>query len=196
MRCVDERTVLIAARGARPIVRVESGRPDRSIRTNNLERMGTGTLVRGIDPKATPSEVLKRVSRASRSTWRDVYAGQMLGPAAAMIPFIAHDDGARAMMGAKNMKQAVPLDEPEAPWIATGFERIAAEALGLVIRATRAGSVTAVGSNGISVTTTARTGRRVRPSGAAGQPEAGVGQVQVSRSSGSVGRAWPDSRRR
>lgn len=45
-----------------------------------------------------------------------------LGVSAALIPFIAHNDPNRALMGAKNMKQALPLLKPDIPLIQTGWE--------------------------------------------------------------------------
>ncbi len=47
---------------------------------------------------------------------------QPYGPATLLIPFLEHTDGTRAMMGAKNMKQALVLEKSEAPVIQTGFE--------------------------------------------------------------------------
>lgn len=50
---------------------------------------------------------------------------QPYGPAALLVPFIEHCDGTRAMMGAKNMKQALIPERAEAPLIQTGFENLA-----------------------------------------------------------------------
>ena len=52
-----------------------------------------------------------------------VHPSQALGVAASLIPFIAHDDVNRALMGANMQKQAVPLVTPEAPLVQTGMER-------------------------------------------------------------------------
>ncbi|MBF0529682.1 MAG: hypothetical protein HQK55_10515, partial [Deltaproteobacteria bacterium] len=71
----------------------------------------------------------------------DAYHGQFLGLAANLIPFIQHDDNNRAMMGAKNMKQAVPLIKPERPMIRTGLEGLAARASGRALYAPWAGRV-------------------------------------------------------
>jgi DNA-directed RNA polymerase beta' subunit len=48
--------------------------------------------------------------------------GDSLSHAACLIPFIEHDDVSRALMGANMMKQALPLENPEVPWIQTGWE--------------------------------------------------------------------------
>ena len=46
-----------------------------------------------------------------------------LGYAASLVPFYQHNDAVRVMMGAKNLRQAVPLSGAEAPRITTGFEK-------------------------------------------------------------------------
>jgi len=50
-----------------------------------------------------------------------------LGYSASLIPFIQHNDGCRALMGANMMKQAVLLRNPEPPLVKTGFEAVIAE---------------------------------------------------------------------
>jgi len=55
--------------------------------------------------------------------------GHGLGFAAATIPFFHHNDGARSMLGAKNAVQALPINAPEPPLIATGHEVDIAQAL-------------------------------------------------------------------
>lgn len=49
-------------------------------------------------------------------------SNNFLGLSASLVPFIQHNDPTRAMMGAKNMKQALPLASAEPPLIQTGFE--------------------------------------------------------------------------
>ena len=44
-----------------------------------------------------------------------------------MIPFLNHDDAARALMGSNMQKQATPCILPEAPLVATGIEEKAAQ---------------------------------------------------------------------
>jgi len=46
-----------------------------------------------------------------------------LGYAASLVPFYQHNDGIRSMMGAKNLKQAVPIKGHSAPAVATGHEQ-------------------------------------------------------------------------
>ena len=52
----------------------------------------------------------------------DVSPKQIVSVAAALIPFLEHDDANRALMGSNMQRQAVPLLEPEAPIVGTGME--------------------------------------------------------------------------
>ncbi len=56
----------------------------------------------------------------------DVSPRQIVSVATALIPFLEHDDANRALMGANMQRQAVPLVQPEAPYIGTGIEKRAA----------------------------------------------------------------------
>lgn len=98
--------------------------------------------------------------RQGEVKWTDAHPGQFLGAGASLIPFIAHDDGARAMMGAKNLKQAIPLLKPELPWVRTGFEGLVADATGFVVRATRAGRV--LEASPAAITVEDSSGARIR----------------------------------
>ena len=53
----------------------------------------------------------------------DVSPQQIASIAAAMIPFLEHDDANRALMGANMMRQAVPLLRSESPIVGTGIEK-------------------------------------------------------------------------
>lgn len=52
----------------------------------------------------------------------DVSPRQLVGTSASLIPFLAHDEGNRALMGSNMQCQAVPLVAPEAPVVGTGME--------------------------------------------------------------------------
>ena len=52
----------------------------------------------------------------------DVAPSQIASIAAALIPFLEHDDANRALMGSNMMRQAVPLLRSEAPIVGTGLE--------------------------------------------------------------------------
>ncbi len=81
----------------------------------------------------------------------DVATNQAFSVATSMIPFLNHDDAARALMGSNMQKQATPCIIPEAPLVATGIEEKAAHDSGRLIIAEEAGTVTAVDSRHIVV---------------------------------------------
>ena len=95
------------------------------IRTKVKTRLGADF------PVVAPSEV----------NLMDVAPCQIASVAAALIPFLEHDDAHRALMGSNMMRQAVPLVTSEAPIVGTGIEeqlvtdsrtQIVAEGNGLV----------------------------------------------------------------
>jgi DNA-directed RNA polymerase subunit beta len=55
--------------------------------------------------------------------YMDVAPAQIVSAAAALIPFLEHDDANRALMGSNMQRQSVPLLKPEAPIVGTGMER-------------------------------------------------------------------------
>jgi DNA-directed RNA polymerase subunit beta len=81
----------------------------------------------------------------------DVATNQAFSIATSMIPFLNHDDAARALMGSNMQKQATPCIIPEAPLVATGIEEKAAHDTGRLILAKEAGEVTAVDAKHIVV---------------------------------------------
>lgn len=83
----------------------------------------------------------------------DKYIDQFLGWCASLVPFIHHDAGERAIMGAKNMKQALPLKDPEPPLIKTGAEKIIAKLSGRAIYAEMNGEVEEISENKILIKT-------------------------------------------
>ncbi|MEI7590982.1 MAG: DNA-directed RNA polymerase subunit beta, partial [Deltaproteobacteria bacterium] len=76
----------------------------------------------------------------------DVSPNQLISVAAAIIPFLEHDDANRALMGSNMQRQAVPLMIPEAPLVGTGMEAIVAKDSGVVVVAKRGGVVDTVTS--------------------------------------------------
>ncbi len=83
----------------------------------------------------------------------DVSPRQQFAVATALIPFLEHDDPNRALMGSNMQRQAVPLIEPEAPYIGTGLERKVAIDSGMVITAPEAGTITTVDASRIVLET-------------------------------------------
>jgi DNA-directed RNA polymerase subunit beta len=74
----------------------------------------------------------------------DVSPNQLVSAAAALIPFLEHDDANRALMGCNMQRQAVPLIKAEAPLVGTGLEGKVAYDSGVLGIARRAGRVDAV----------------------------------------------------
>jgi len=68
----------------------------------------------------------------------------MLSYSTGTVPFIQHTDGARAMMGGKNLKQAVPVINGEPPLIKTGIEKATATKSSRLIRALSDATVTEI----------------------------------------------------
>ncbi len=81
--------------------------------------------------------------------YMDVAPAQIVSAAAALIPFLEHDDANRALMGSNMQRQAVPLLRPEAPLVGTGMEKKIATDSKAVIIAEENGSVEFVDANKI-----------------------------------------------
>jgi DNA-directed RNA polymerase subunit beta len=86
-----------------------------------------------------------------RIDYMDVSPEQLVSIAAALIPFLEHDDANRALMGSNMQRQAVPLLNPRTPVVGTGLEEKVARDSGAVVIAKRAGVVTRVTADEIIV---------------------------------------------
>src|SRR5437879_5597287 len=89
----------------------------------------------------------------ARIDFMDVAPEQLVSIAAALIPFLEHDDANRALMGSNMQRQSVPLLFPQAPLIGTGLEEKVARDSGAVVIARRAGVVTRVTADEIIIDT-------------------------------------------
>ncbi|BAH37897.1 DNA-directed RNA polymerase beta subunit [Gemmatimonas aurantiaca T-27] len=83
--------------------------------------------------------------------YMDVAPEQLVSIAAALIPFLEHDDANRALMGSNMQRQAVPLLNPATPFVGTGLEATVAVDSGAVIIARRPGVVTNVTADEIII---------------------------------------------
>src|SRR5436190_1201255 len=86
-----------------------------------------------------------------RIDFMDVAPEQLVSIAAALIPFLEHDDANRALMGSNMQRQSVPLLFPQAPLVGTGLEETVARDSGAVVIARRAGVVTRVTADEIII---------------------------------------------
>jgi DNA-directed RNA polymerase subunit beta len=87
----------------------------------------------------------------SRIDFMDVSPRQTVSVAAALIPFLEHDDVNRALMGANMQRQAVPLLRPQAPVVGTGVERQVAIDSGQVVLAEADGEVVSATARAIVI---------------------------------------------
>jgi DNA-directed RNA polymerase subunit beta len=81
----------------------------------------------------------------------DIAPNQMVSVAAALVPFLEHDDANRALMGANMQRQAVPLLRSHAPLVGTGVEGRLARDSGVCVSAKRDGVVESVDATRIVV---------------------------------------------
>ena len=105
---------------------------------------------RGEFPVVPPEEV----------TYMDVSPNQIVSPAAALIPFLEHDDANRALMGSNMQRQGVPLLIPEAPMVGTGMEGKVAQDSRSVFTSYVDGIVERVDANSIVVRKTAKSSKK------------------------------------
>ena len=98
---------------------------------------------RGDFPQVTPKQV----------DYMDVSPKQLVSVAAALIPFLEHDDANRALMGSNMQRQAVPLLKTDSPLVGTGLEHVTARNSGTVVRADRSGIIEYADSEVIRVKT-------------------------------------------
>ncbi len=84
-------------------------------------------------------------------SYMDVSPRQIVSVAAALIPFLEHDDANRALMGSNMQRQAVPTLRAEAPLVGTGIERAVAVDSGVTVVARRGGRVDSVDASRIVV---------------------------------------------
>ncbi len=86
-----------------------------------------------------------------RVEYMDINPKQLVSVAAALIPFLEHDDANRALMGSNMQRQAVPLLRSDSPIVGTGLEGTVARDSGAVVSARRAGVVDSVDAERIIV---------------------------------------------
>jgi DNA-directed RNA polymerase subunit beta len=88
---------------------------------------------------------------AQEVVYMDVSPNQLVSIAAALIPFLEHDDANRALMGSNMQRQAVPLMQARSPLIGTGIEEIVARHSGIAVLARIDGIVESVDASRIVI---------------------------------------------
>ena len=83
--------------------------------------------------------------------YMDVSPKQVVSVAAALIPFLEHDDANRALMGSNMQRQAVPTIRSEKPLVGTGMERHVARDSGVCVIAERGGTVDSVDASRVVI---------------------------------------------
>ncbi|MBQ1347758.1 MAG: DNA-directed RNA polymerase subunit beta, partial [Aeriscardovia sp.] len=83
--------------------------------------------------------------------YMDVSPREMVSIGSSLIPFLEHDEGHRALMGANMQRQAVPLIKPDAPLVGTGSEWRTAYDSGDCVIAKEGGTVSYVSADTIKV---------------------------------------------
>jgi len=91
------------------------------------------------------------LSTPDRVDYIDVSPKQIVSVAAALIPFLEHDDANRALMGSNMQRQAVPTLRAEKPLVGTGIERTVAIDSGVTVISLRGGIVDTVDAGRIVV---------------------------------------------
>ena len=81
----------------------------------------------------------------------DLNPKMIVGVGASLIPFLAHDDANRALMGSNMQRQGVPLLRSEAPIVGTGIEKYVARDAWQIVKAKRGGEIIKVDAKNIYI---------------------------------------------
>ncbi|MDH4211166.1 MAG: DNA-directed RNA polymerase subunit beta [candidate division WOR-3 bacterium] len=90
----------------------------------------------------------------------DVSPEQVFSPTTSLIPFLEHDDADRALMGSNMQRQAVPLIDPDIPYVGTGMEDRIAKNSGILLLAEEDGRVDYADASKIVIETNRKTKKR------------------------------------
>jgi DNA-directed RNA polymerase subunit beta len=126
---------------------IEEG--DYVIAQANAGQDAKGKLTDSLVPVRHRSEFT--LTTPDRVQLMDVSPKQIVSVAAALIPFLEHDDANRALMGSNMQRQAVPTLKTEKPLVGTGMERIVAKDSGVTDVAKRGGIVDYVDASRIVI---------------------------------------------
>ena len=135
-----------------PYRKVENGTVTDKIEYLSADQEDRYLIAQGTEPINDKNQfVNKTVVARNRSDYphvkpeevkyMDVSPRQIISVAAALIPFLEHDDANRALMGSNMQRQAVPLLRTMSPYVGTGMEKKAAADSGAVVKCKEAGEV-------------------------------------------------------
>lgn len=126
---------------------IEEG--DYVIAQANATQDAKGKLIDALIPVRHRNE--STLTTPDKVQFMDVSPKQIVSVAAALIPFLEHDDANRALMGSNMQRQAVPTLKTEKPLVGTGIERLVAIDSGVTVVAKRGGIVDYVDASRIVV---------------------------------------------
>jgi DNA-directed RNA polymerase subunit beta len=138
-----------------PYRKVKNGKVTREIHYLSADQEDKYTIAQANEPLHKDGRFVNSMVRArhrgdfptvppQKIDYMDVSPKQLVSVAAALIPFLEHDDANRALMGSNMQRQAVPLLVTEPPLIGTGVEEKAALDSGALVVAKRGGVVESV----------------------------------------------------
>ena len=145
-----------------PYRKVVDGRATNEIEFLTADQEDRFTIAQANEPLDDDGEFLNPLVKARRRDdypmvhpgeveYMDVSPKQLVSAAAALIPFLEHNDANRALMGSNMQRQAVPLLFPRAPWVGTGMESKVARDSSALVLARNPGEVTRAEANCIVV---------------------------------------------
>ncbi len=115
----------------------------------NAELSAENRLVEDLVPCRYKNEFT--LMPADKVQYMDVAPQQIVSVAAALIPFLEHDDANRALMGSNMQRQAVPTLRADKPLVGTGVERVVAKDSGVTVVAKRGGVIDYVDASRIVI---------------------------------------------
>ena len=115
----------------------------------NADMDDKGRLTQELDSARENGESV--LASPERIQYMDVAPSQIVSCAAALIPFLEHDDANRALMGSNMQRQGVPCLRPEKPVVGTGIERTVAVDSKTTVQARRGGIVDYVDANRVVI---------------------------------------------
>jgi len=115
----------------------------------NAKTDDEGRLVEDLVPCRYKNEFT--LMPADKVQYMDVAPQQIVSVAAALIPFLEHDDANRALMGSNMQRQAVPTLRSDKPLVGTGVERVVAKDSGVTVVAKRGGTIDYVDASRIVI---------------------------------------------